>query len=108
MDDPELDPQWPDAYPRLLVDLGSKIVRWLEAEGLSADRSWSIAMRLTDEIMRDWAGQQLYIPGGRRREAAERAAQIRSRFRGDNSAELAREFGCTERRIRQVVEEADF
>lgn len=78
-------------------------MHWLNGAGLTSDRAWSISKRITDALLADWGGQQIYIPAGHRAAAAARAAQIRERFSGNNHRELAREYGLPERRIRQIL-----
>lgn len=102
----EFLPTWPDSYPELLVDLGDKLFALLTAEGVARENAGPLSVRITDTILAEWGGSQLYIPLGQRHRSSERAASIRAAFRGGNYAELARLHGVTVERVRQILRKA--
>lgn len=62
-----------------------------------------VASALVERLMLRLGGGQLYLPKKRVESPRVRHQQIRARFRGDNVADLAREFGLTPRSVRRIV-----
>lgn len=58
------------------------------------------AAALVERVLMRLGGGQFYLP---KKLALTRNQAIRARFRGDNVAELAREFGLTPRSVRRIV-----
>jgi Mor family transcriptional regulator len=61
-----------------------------------------VASALVERLMLRLGGDRLYLPK-KRTESRARHQEIRARFRGDNVADLAREFGLTARSVRRIV-----
>lgn len=62
-----------------------------------------LAAALVERVLMRLGGGQLYLPKKRAESPRARNQEIRARFRGDNVAELAREFGLTARSVRRIV-----
>ena len=62
-----------------------------------------LAAALVDRVLMRLGGDRLYLPKKRAESPRARHQEIRARFRGDNVAELAREFGLTPRSVRRIV-----
>lgn len=62
-----------------------------------------VASALVERLMLRLGGDRLYLPKKRAESPRARHQEIRARFRGDNVAELAREFGITARSVRRIV-----
>ncbi|OGB68583.1 MAG: hypothetical protein A2486_16105 [Burkholderiales bacterium RIFOXYC12_FULL_65_23] len=62
-----------------------------------------LASALVERVLMRLGGGQLYLPKKRTESPRVRHQEIRARFKGDNVAELAREFGLTTRSVRRIV-----
>ena len=61
------------------------------------------AAALVDRVLMRLGGDRLYLPKKRSESPRARHQEIRNRFKGDNVAELAREFKLTPRSVRRIV-----
>lgn len=61
------------------------------------------AAALVERVLMRLGGGHLYLPKKRTESPRARHQEIRARFKGDNVAELAREFGLTARSVRRIV-----
>lgn len=59
-----------------------------------------------DEFVRDYGGATLYIPKGSLIKSTNEKKAIVAEFTGNNYRELAKKFGKSDMRIRQIVNEA--
>jgi len=64
------------------------------------EQARALALQVEDRLRMRVAGTDLYLG---RLDRTQRAARIREEFSGNNHAELARRYGLTVRRIRQIV-----
>ncbi|MDH3998049.1 MAG: hypothetical protein OET90_04340 [Desulfuromonadales bacterium] len=95
--------QTDSTYPELLADLAVKLNEYLIEQGLETQQAQDIAWRAAEMVRCDWAGQDLYIPKGKRFEQLQRDAEIYRRFTGSNHLALAREYGISQRQIYSVI-----
>lgn len=80
---------------RLMEHLIGKGLAWLLAD--------TVSNASVDAIWREWGGSRVYFSKGRQRKAD--PVQIWEQFTGRNHEDLAKKFGCTVRRIEQIVAE---
>lgn len=71
----------------------------LTRHGISTD----LAERICVEIGEAIGGQRVYIAVRPRSDYAERNAEIRAAFHGNNHREIAERFGLTPRHIRDIL-----
>jgi Mor family transcriptional regulator len=62
-----------------------------------------LAERICADISAAVGGQKVYIPVKRPFSYAERNAEIRAAFHGNNHSEVAERFGLTPRHVRRVL-----
>jgi Mor family transcriptional regulator len=62
-----------------------------------------IANALADELADRWGGQNMTFPKDYARAISKRDAEVYARFTGDNYAELAKEYGLTERGMYKLI-----
>lgn len=87
----------------VLEDLATKLDQELGKEGVEPEAATRIAVDVTEKMRLHWGGQSLYFPSGVRSKTSRRDAEIWNAFTGFNYAELAREHGLSEMRIRQII-----
>ena len=78
----------------------------LKRHGITEDSSAQIAVQVADELIDVWGGQNLTFPTDYRRKFQKREAEVLSKFNGFNYADLAREYGVTERGMRKLINRA--
>lgn len=98
-------------YPARLREMATVLHMVLVDEGAAPDRAPQLAIALTDALSIELGGGGFYMHKGhvfrQRKELDNRDAQIRAEYRGWNTAVLARKFGLTEMRIRQICGDSD-
>lgn len=62
-----------------------------------------VAAALIERVLMRLGGGQLYLPKRSAQLQRARHQEIRARFKGNNVAELAREYGLTPRSVRRIV-----
>lgn len=94
------DTQEPDLLIDLLIETAT---RRLKASGLDDDEARDIALECAEDTRSAFGGGTVYIPAGQNRRLRARDDQIYKAFTGANYKELAKEYGLTENRIRQII-----
>ena len=69
--------------------------------GASSEAACTLAVRMVDEVSQSWGGNAPYIARGAY--LARRDQAIAERFDGSNFIRLARDFGISERHVRNIV-----
>lgn len=64
-----------------------------------------VATMIVDRIIERLAGGNIYIPKKSLRDRSRIRREIRTRHTGNNTRELAREYGMSERWVRKIVNE---
>lgn len=63
----------------------------------------AVADAVCDDLIHEWGGFSLYLPKGTQAKCSAEAELIWSEFNGANYGELAKKFGKSDMRIRQIV-----
>lgn len=63
----------------------------------------AVADAVCVELISEWGGMQFYLPKATLAKCSAEAETIWAEFKGSNYAELAKKFGKTEMRIRQII-----
>jgi Mor family transcriptional regulator len=93
-----LDPAYPDNL-RMVAEL--LYVQLVEDEGI-ADMAL-LALRQTERLCAELGGMNFYMNKGLRYRASLRDREMFARFNGRNYDELARAYGLTPMRVRQII-----
>lgn len=94
-------------YPEILSDAGEHVACLLESRGYAAEKASALAFEITEVLRKHWGGQEVYIPKAEHLELSQRDARAYEMFAaGHGWLELSREFGLSERRLRQIVQQA--
>lgn len=100
-----MTPQNPTRMTKFTDNTGTVAVIKQEARAVALSFGMAapddVASVLAERLMLRLGGDMLYFP--KRRASIDRHREIRSRFRGDNAAELAREYGLTQRSVRRIA-----
>lgn len=92
-------------FSSLLVELTEQIAVGFQEELKMSPEDARRAAELAMEMIKDHAGGgAIYIAKGHLHAITEKHRRIHRRFTGANHAQLAREFGLTERQIYTIVE----
>jgi len=98
-------------YPERLREIATIMFMVLVDRGVQAEQAPQLAIALTEGLSSELGGRGFYMHKGHayrlRKELDNRDLQIQSEFRGWNTAVLARKYGLTEMRIRQIVGESE-
>lgn len=97
--------RFPSNYPDVLEHIGQIVYRELRAHGICREKSAEIAIGTTDSVGREFGGSQIYVPRGVSYRLSQRDAEIFRKFKGDNYAQLAREYQLTEVRVRSIIKD---
>lgn len=89
-------------YPEILDDMAGKLAALLTEEGMTEARAQLIGFRFAESMRLDWGGANIYIPMGTAHDSEQMAREAYRRWNRKNTRELAREFGVSERRVRQL------
>lgn len=103
-----LEPNYPDNLRMVAEWLFVQAVEDDDASGLPlcAERlgKWAmLALRQTERLSAECGGLNLYVNRGVRYRASLRDREMYARFNGCNYDELARTYGLTSMRVRQIV-----
>jgi Mor family transcriptional regulator len=96
-------PQQPH-YPEMLHQMAQLIANQMVLAGVDAQRAIEGALSVTEQVRKDFGGIQFYLSKGAQYELTLRESAIYKKFNGTNYTDLAREYHCTERWIRMLVE----
>lgn len=97
--------RFPPNYPEVLEHIGQILFRELCTHGVTREVSAEIAVGAVDSVGREFGGTQVYFPRGISYRLSQRDAEIFRKFKGDNYAQLAREFQLTEVRVRTIIKD---
>lgn len=75
----------------------------LRVSGIDEGNAKQIAVECGEDVRAAWGGGHIYVPFGFAEKNRRRNAEIMARFTGNNYMELARRYGLTEMRIRQIL-----
>jgi Mor family transcriptional regulator len=89
-------------YPEVLLDLVDKLSAMFIDERIAADRAPELAFKVTELLRRELGGQSLYFPVGSSYRVQQMARDIFRRWNSNNTRDLCREYGVSERRLRQL------
>lgn len=89
--------------PELMNNLFEVISDSLRNNGISEDEAISIAIDVTNEVIHNWRGQQIYIPQALQMQLSQRDLHIYHSFNGYNHAELAKKYGISMQRVYQII-----
>lgn len=90
----------------LLTDIEECVGHTLKQDGIPENTADTAAAAVTDALVTNWAGQQLTIPGDYATRRKVRDADILARMGAVSVAELAKEYGISERAVRKVYHRA--
>lgn len=90
-------------YPELLADLALQLHELLVQNGIDAGHAEDLARKHAEGVRQRWGGQLVYVPTGMGHELMQRWQEIWDKFKGDNIAELAREYGYSEMTIYRII-----
>ena len=74
-----------------------------EQLGIDQAKAEETGRKLADLMRQNYGGANVYIPKGTSLDAELRNNAIFQDFRGNNHAELARKYGCTEQHVYNVI-----
>jgi Mor family transcriptional regulator len=83
-----------------LADIGT--MRLTEDAGMDADRARFIMREIAHTLCQEYGGNEFYMPKDTELALDKRDLRIWERFNGQNTWQLATEFGLTERQIRYI------
>ena len=91
----------------LYADVEEYVASTLRQRGIAAESAEAAAAAAADMLAAEWRGQQITFPmNGQREGRACRDADIAARMGSESVADLAREYGMTERGIRKAAHRA--
>ena len=70
---------------------------------LDTEQAESISTEFINHLMRNWGGQQIYIPNGAYIQTTKRDIDLYREFRGNNSYELAKKYNISVQWVYQIV-----
>lgn len=88
----------------VLGELAAHIEANLIDQAIPQEKAREAAHSMTVFLREYWGGQKVYIPKRDRMALEERNREIRKRWNGRNTADLCREFGLCENRLRQITD----
>lgn len=86
-----------------LTGLQAVVADAMRAAGVPARRAVLAASQAVRSWCANFGGVNVYLPRGREEQIAERDARIAEAFDGTNAVELARCYGLSESRVRQII-----
>jgi Mor family transcriptional regulator len=98
---PDIAPQ----YPEILVELTAIVAATLVDEGVDAGDAHGLSRAVVERVRKAWGGQKIYVPSGKSADVDRMRREIGERWNGTNTRELCAEFGISESRLRQLVDE---
>lgn len=90
-------------YPELLAELASLIGDRLVAAGLDHEFAADVGLQSAEHVRKNYSGQLLYLPKGRKHDEDIRNRQIYSECNGANHSELAARYDLSVVRIYQII-----
>ena len=90
-------------YPELLVELAETLEGLLVEEGIGKEEADEISVEAAERVRTVFAGQLLYIPRGRFFERDERDDAIYRKFDGQNTQQLATEYGLSVQHVYLIL-----
>jgi Mor family transcriptional regulator len=103
--DAMFDCRSPEALNEIALNNYS-MLRSLEAfNRIPNEQIMQISIMLVFQLLRNMGGGSIYLPNGFGIRGRERDAQIAKEFNGDNVRTLAKKYGVTEMRVRQILYE---
>lgn len=99
----ELNGDLPEVCGRLLQCVLAALGAATPLKHLSRRELASCAVSIVYQFMHSHGGHTHYFPMGGGLALSERDRRLAAKFRGDNHKALAREFGLSEMRVRQIL-----
>lgn len=90
-------------YPEIYADIAAHAAEVLKAHGEAAPRAAELGRAIAARIHESWGGELIYFPKGQSYLVSQRDIEFCKRLRGDNMAELCREYGFTMQRGYQIL-----
>jgi Mor family transcriptional regulator len=91
------------SYPELLTEIAEIIAESLADRGVEAKDAALMANEAAEKIRFRLGGLEYYIPKCQSMQLEIRDVEIMKRFDGQNHADICREYGISERRLRQIL-----
>jgi Mor family transcriptional regulator len=88
---------------QMLLDVANVLGEALVEEGVEQEKARQLGLLAAERLRDVYGGAALYISKTTALILCKRDLEIYDKFNGFNHPELARQFGLTERRIRQVI-----
>lgn len=101
----EVSPAMKNRWPKLLQEFIDVLSAHFVRRGFDKAKADEEAKAATFALASYLGGRQVYIPFGQRLKTALLHVEIFRRANGQNTRELADEYGLTDRRIQQIVQE---
>jgi Mor family transcriptional regulator len=96
-----------DAYPEVLADIAREIhSRLMDHPMVKLEHAIAaeVALGVAEHVRKNIGGVATYIPRGIGYDLSVRDREMFQKFNGTNYHELAREYGLTEMRVRQIMD----
>lgn len=87
----------------LLISIIAHVSRSLETVGISKEESYDIAVKLSDDLRKDFGGELFYMPKGQDYDTIIKHHKIFQEFNGTNHDELSRRYGVSVQQIYRVL-----
>lgn len=87
----------------LLEDIAAHATNVLTEYGVNVELADQAAVAIIDHLVEHWGGQLITFPKDFFFRMAKRDQEIYDRFTGHNYAELAKEYGITQRAVYKVI-----
>lgn len=101
--------KFPDRYHERLEQIGQTVGRilWVEAGkgAITQEDAQRIAFEITEGLRQEHGGGQFYLARNLDHDLEPRDRAIWDEFKGNNYFELAKKFGLSDVRVREIVEE---
>lgn len=89
-----------------LEELAAHVAAVLMTGGLEANLAQGLAQKTVDRVRASWGGYEFYFPRGRSADVDAMRQAIYARWTGSNTRALCDEYHISERRLRQLYDEA--
>ncbi len=94
---------YPEVCQEMATELFIQLTEQPELKGVPQERLAAMAFAATEQVRHALGGANLYVPRGTSYECSRRDLEIFAAFRGNNYDVLARQYGLTEMRVRQII-----
>lgn len=88
----------------LMTNLFDTLLQCLKKLELQEEEAISISTDVTNAVISNWAGQQIYVPFNLRVQLSKRDISIYHEFNGRNHADLAKKYNLSVARIYRIID----